>query len=319
MASRSKLTSADVERHAELLTNRLRKRARHLAGRFRKAGVEVYRLYDWDIPEVRATVDWYAGHLVAAEYTRTQTDGVEDWLGQVMAPAAAALGVPKENLHLKRRRTGGRGQRYARLDRAGRRLDVREGDLRFWVNLDDYIDTGLFADHRITRRMVGERSEGRAVLNLFAYTGSFTCYAAKAGADRTCTVDVSGRYLDWARDNLELNGLTDPRHRFVRADAWDFLAGGDDQFDLAVVDPPSFSTGGPEQPDFDVQRDHPELLEAVIRRMKRGGQIYFSSNHQRFEPDLEGLRVRSVEEITARTVPEDYRNQHVHRCFLIEV
>lgn len=312
------LTDADVARHAEHLQNRLRKRYKHLAGRFRKRGIEAFRLYDWDIPEVRATVDWYKGHLVASEYTRTQTDEVEDWLERVVMPGAEALGVPKDKVHLKRRRTGARGARYERLDRAEARFEVREGELSFLVNLDDFIDTGLFLDHRLTRARVGKECAGKTVLNLFAYTGSFTCYAAAGGAERTTTVDISGRYLDWARDNLALNGFEGREHGFVRADAADFLADTPFTYDLAIVDPPSFS-GREDGPDFDVQADHPALLAEVAQVMNPGGRIYFSTNHQRFMPNLDRLRISNWREITAETIPEDFRNPQVHRAFILEV
>ncbi len=312
---RRRLTDADVARHGELLKNRLLKRQKHLGARFRRAQVEAYRLYDWDIPEVRASVDWYAGHLVAAEYARRQTEEIEDWLAKVMAPAAEALGVPCDKLHLKKRQTGARGERYGRLARTGQRHVVKEGPLQFLVNLDDYIDTGLFADHRKTRAMVQSQSDGRAVLNLYAYTGSFTCYAAHGGAKTTTTVDLSGTYLDWTKDNLRHNKLWSDKHTLVRSDVPAFLAATRDTYDLAIVDPPSFSSEG----DFDVLRDHGDLLQDVLCVMRPGGRVYFSTNHQRFEPNFQGLRVQSIEEITQQTVPEDYRNRTMHRCFVIEV
>lgn len=304
-----------MARHAELLKNRLLKRQKHLGPRFRRAQVEAYRLYDWDIPEVRASVDWYAGHLVVAEYARRQTEEVPDWLARVIAPGAEALGVAPEQLHLKRRQTGARGERYGRLARTQTRLDVREGELVFGVNLDDYIDTGLFADHRQTRALVRADSAQRAVLNLYAYTGTFTCYAALGGATKTTTVDVSPTYLDWTKDNLRKNQLWSNRHELIQADVREFLRHTRARYDLAIVDPPSFSSVG----DLDIQRDHRDILQDVLSCMNPGGRIYFSTNHQRFEPDFDGLRVRSMDEITDQTVPEDYRNRQVHRCFLIEV
>lgn len=318
------MTPEDVERHGQMLANRVKKNHRKLAKAFERERVGAYRLYDWDIPEVRAVVDWVEGHLVVAEYERTQTADVVDYVGALARAAGEALGVPEAHLHKKQRRTQPKaGPRYPRLGESGQRLKVRERELTFWVNLDDYLDTGLFPDHRDTRRMVGERSADKRVLNLFGYTGTFTCWAAhggvgQKGAARTVTVDSSERYIEWARDNLELNELWDPsRHELVVSDVEHYLARAareDLRFDLIIVDPPSTSTRFGSR-DFDVLRDHPALLTALRHRVADGGWVLFSTNHQRFEPHLEGLPYASVEEITERTVPRDYRNRTIHRAF----
>ncbi len=309
----------DAERHAEMLANRVRKSFRRLRPAFERRAIGTFRLYDRDIPEVRATVDWYEGHLVVAEYARRQTDEIPGYVDTLARAAAAALDVPPENVHVRSRRTRpAEGERYARLGASGRFLDVREGALRFRVNLDDYLDTGLFPDHRETRALVAAESRGKRFLNLFGYTGTFTCSAAAGGASGTTTVDRSPAYLRWTRDNLERNGLWSPRHRLVASDADPFLEAavrGEPRWDLCVVDPPSFSTrrGAPA---FDVQRDHRVLLERALAVLAPRGVLFFSTNHQRFAPRLDGLR-GEVREITAATVPIDYRNRHVHRCWRI--
>src|SRR5215467_9291730 len=224
---------------AEMLGNRLRKNYRRLQVPFEREGVGAFRLYDWDVPEIRAAVDWYEGHLVVAEYEREQTRSAAGWLEAMGAAAASALGVEGGRVHLKVRRTRPRtGERYPRLGQTGERLAVRERGLRFWVNLTDHVDTGLFPDHRETR----------------------------------------------AR---------------VRAEARDFLARSGPRFGLCVLDPPSFSTRAGASP-FDVQRDHRALVLAALGALLPGGVLYFSTNHQRFEPRLEGLR---AEEITRDTAP----------------
>jgi 23S rRNA G2069 N7-methylase RlmK/C1962 C5-methylase RlmI len=195
---------------------------------------------------------------------------------------------------------------------------VREGTLRFLVNLDDFLDVGLFPDHRETRAKVAAEARGKSFLNLFGYTGSFTCAAARGGAVRSTTVDTSSTYLEWARDNLALNGLAGPQHELTRLDAREFLRRArlsGKTFDLAFVDPPSFSTKGLEGADFDVQRDHRALLDETLAVVAEGGALWFSTNHQRFTPALDGLRAT---EKTRETVPVDYRNEHVHRCWRIE-
>jgi len=309
-----------VDKHAELLANRVRKAHRKLRKAFEREGVGGYRLYDWDIPEVRAVVDRYEDHLVVGEYTRQQTEDVPDYPERLAAAVGEALGVPPEHLHARRRQTRPvAGDRYRRLGREGARIEVRERALKFWVHLDDYLDTGLFNDHRDTRAMIGDQSDGARVLNLFGYTGTFTCWAAHGGAKRTVTVDTSGPYLQWARDNLRLNGLDDPRHETVKADVAEWIASAEPgSFDLAIVDPPSFSTRFGAR-DFDVTRDHPELLARVHRLIAPGGRVLFSTNHQRFEPRLDGLLYRAIEEITEQTVPRDYRNRTIHRAWILRM
>jgi 23S rRNA G2069 N7-methylase RlmK/C1962 C5-methylase RlmI len=304
-----------------MLANRVKKTYRHLRKRFERRGVGAFRLYDRDIPEVRAVVDWYEGHLVLAEYARRQTEEIDDYLERLGAACATALEVPAERLHLKQRRTRpAEGERYpAAAGGTARRLAVREGDLSFWVNLDDHIDTGLFLDHRETRLLVRNESAGRRFLNLYGYTGSFTCHAAAGGAVRTTTVDASRTYLDWARQNLELNRLWVPaRHELVVAEVRDWLdrvRSRGERFDLALLDPPSFSDRTGSHGDLDVQRDHRELIIETLEVLGPGGILYFSTNHQRFEPDLEDLPVVSCIEITDSTVPEDFRNTQVHRAW----
>jgi 23S rRNA G2069 N7-methylase RlmK/C1962 C5-methylase RlmI len=288
-----------------MFANRVRKNFRRLHGAFERRAIGAFRLYDRDIPEIRAVADWYEGHLVVAEYEREQTG--PGWLESMSAAAAQALGVPGERVHLKRRRTG--AARYQRLAHTGKRIEVREGDLRFLVNLEDYIDTGLFADHRETRALVRSEARGALFLNLFGYTGSFTCAAARGGARSTTTVDASANYLDWARDNLLLNGVEGAE--LVRAEVGDFLqrAAGR-RWTLCLLDPPSFSDRG----GLEVQQDHRELIDRSLELLEPSGVLWFATNHQRFEPRLQGLR---CEEMTAKTVPTDYRNRAAHRSFRI--
>lgn len=308
---------AQVTRQAEMLANRVRKRFAHLARRFARQGIEAFRLYDWDIPEVRAVVDWYAGHLVVAEYERTQTGPA--WLPRMAEAAARALDVAPDHVHLKRRTTGeARGPGYGRGRTRGPALAVRERDLTFLVDLEGALDTGLFPDHRETRALVRGLARGADFLNLFCHTGSFTCAAAAGGARRTVSVDRSATHLRRARENLEVNGLWGPAHALVRADVGAFLERvrrTRERFTLIVVDPPSFFRDRVTGATFDIARDHPDLLRRVLAVASPGAVVFFSTNHRRFEPRFDGLAVRSWEEVTARTIPEDYRAHPVHRCF----
>ncbi len=311
------ITPDKIQYHAEIFGNRLRNRFAHLAKKFRKQHIDCFRLYDWDIKEIRAVVDWYAGHMVIGEYVRWQTG--EDWLPAMAQAAAVALNIPLNRVHMKRRQTNTpEGPRYQKLSAKGDRFTVRERDLSFWVNLDDYLDTGLYSDHRDTRVLIKNLAAGKDFLNLFAYTGAFTCAAAAGGAKSTVTVDRSETYLAWAEDNLQLNRLSGPQHELVKSDVPKFLvraAAEGRKFNLAIVDPPSFFKDQRDQIEFDIKESHPQLLKSVLRLMTPGGLLYFSTNHQRFEPNLGGLPVKDLTEITPKSIPEDYRNRRVHRCW----
>ena len=337
------ITPEKTKHHAEILANRVRNRFRHLSRRFKRENIDCFRLYDWDIPEVRAVVDWYAGHVVVAEYERLQTG--PDWLPKMAAAVAQALGVPPEKTHTRRRRTNTKeGPRYGgapwggiptetpsianmkigtfrrrdKIDFKKERFKVRERDLQFWVNLDDYLDTGLFSDHRDTRVIVRKLAAGKDFLNLYAYTGAFTCAAALGGAKTTVSVDRSLNYVNWTKDNLELNGLWSPQHTLVQSDVNKYLAQAQRKrrrFTLALVDPPSFFKDQNNNVSFDINEDHPELIRNVLKVMAPGSVVLFSTNHQRFEPRLEGLAVKNLIELTPKTIPEDYRNRRVHRCW----
>ena len=311
------------EKQAAMLANRVKKRYRHLRRRFERQSIDVFRLYDWDIPEIRAVVDWYAGHLVIGEYTRKQS--VPEWLPMMGEAVGRAMEVPPERVHLKERFYGkSDGDRYGRLDHTGRLIVVSERELRFYVNPWDYVDTGLFSDHRDTRRMVGEAAGGKDFLNLFCYTASFSCYAAKGGARSTVSVDRSKTAISWARRNFELNGIPESQNRLVRAHTPDFLKKAKKEnmrFDLAVVDPPSFYTRRSTGASFDIARDHPALLKSVIELMRESSVVFFSTNHQDFRPRMDGLKASGIEEITELTIPEDYvsKRKKIHRCWKISV
>ncbi|MFH1996902.1 MAG: class I SAM-dependent methyltransferase [Candidatus Omnitrophota bacterium] len=314
---RGQVTPEKAKHHARILSNRVRNRYRHFSKRFRKRGIDCFRLYDWDIPEVRAVVDWYAGHVVVAEYVRIQTD--ESYLPLLAHAVGETLGIPGDRVHFKRRQTKAKkGPRYGRMGSRGKRFEVRERDLRFWVNLDDYLDTGLYSDHRDTRVIVRDLAAGKDFLNLYAYTGAFTCAAASGGAGSTVSVDRSDTYLKWAEDNLALNGLSGRQHALIRSDVTSFLTRAyreRSRYTLAVVDPPSFFKDRNKRTSFDINRDHPDLIKSVLKVMVTGSTVFFSTNHQRFEPRLEELPAMDLTEITPRSIPEDYRNRLVHRCW----
>lgn len=314
------VTPEKAARQAEIFSNTLRKHFRHFAKKFKRQGIECFRLYDWDAPDIRIVVDWYAGHLVVGEYERLQTG--PDYLSQMASAAALALNVPPDKVHIRRRHTkAAQGPRYTKIDSSGKRFEVRERNLRFWVNLSDYLDTGLYSDHRDTRVIIAKLSPGKDFLNLFAYTGAFTCAAAAGGAKSTVTVDRSRTYLAWAKDNLALNGLEGKQHIFTRSDAITYLYNAyskGQRFSLAFVDPPSFFKDEFARVSFDINRDHPELIRNALKVMRPGSDLFFSTNHQRFEPRFENIAAKQIIKLTPKTIPEDYRNRNAHNCWHIK-
>ena len=307
---------------AELFTNRLKKRARHLRRWPTRRGITCFRIYERDIPEIPLVVDRYEDAVHITEYERPHERSLSRhsaWLQLMKATAAKTLGVPVQQVFLKKRQKRRQGDQYEKIGDQKKMRTVTEGELKFLVNLSDYVDTGLFLDHRMTRSMVRDQAQGKSFLNLFAYTGSFTVYAADGGATDTTTVDLSKNYLSWASENLKLNGLEGPQHRFVPSDSIEFLqkAVNDpkQRFDLVVVDPPTFSNSKRTEDDWDVQDQHVEMLDLVSQVLTPGGVVYFSTNFRKFKPRLAELSQFESVEISSKTVPEDFRNRKIHRCW----
>jgi 23S rRNA (cytosine1962-C5)-methyltransferase len=304
----------------EALANRVAKNQRHLGRWAQREGIEAYRLYDRDLPEFPLAIDRYADwlHIQVFEKRRPFAD---EQLTAMREALAARLAVPRAQAVLKlRRRQHGRSQ-YERLDLGMPSFTVHEHGLRFEVNLGRYLDTGLFLDHRETRQQVREQARDRRFLNLFAYTGSFTVYAAAGGARQTVTVDMSRTYQAWTRRNLVHSGLQDDaRHKLVQADVLGFLdrvAAARALFDLVVLDPPSFSNSKRMRDAFDVQRDHLALLRATARVLAPGGVLYFSNNRRGFRLDPAVSDLGEVEDISQQTLTFDFRRQPAHRCWRI--
>lgn len=286
-----------------------------------KEDVTAYRVYDADIPEFRYAVDVYGDHAHVVEYAR-RGHPRPPAEGEAIARAVAeVLGIPEDHVHRKTKAPKVWGEeQYEKVGATGRRLGVREHGLVFLVNLDDYVDTGLFLDHRETRARVRAEARGKRFLNLFCYTGAFTVHAAAGGAASTTSVDLSNTYLAWARDNLARNGLDDGRHEFLRSDVlrWLEQARGR-RYDLAVLDPPSFSASKKMARTLDVGRDHVELVAGTLDLLVPGGVLYFSTNFRGFLLDEAALRARyrglAIEELTPGSIPPDIRDRQVHRCF----
>ena len=306
----------------EMFENRLRKNQRALARWISDEEIHCYRVYDADMPEYNVAIDLYEGKWAHVQEYAAPKDVAEEAarrrLKDVLEGVGHALGVRPADTYLKQRRPHGRKTQYERLSESGVVRRVREEDYVFLVNLSDYIDTGLFLDHRITRAVLRDLAIARRFLNLFCYTGTATVAAARGGATGSISVDTSHTYLDWAAENLRVNGFDGPEHKLVRADARDFLAGDEQSYGLIFIDPPTFSNAKGKRADFDVQRDHAELIGLAARRLSPDGTIVFSCNFRRFQLDRAALSPLSVQDITAETIPPDYiRNNRIHQCFLI--
>jgi 23S rRNA (guanine2445-N2)-methyltransferase / 23S rRNA (guanine2069-N7)-methyltransferase len=239
--------------------------------------------------------------------------------GEVLAVLPEVTAVPAERIQMRTRRRTKRGEQYEKLDEQAHFHVVQEGGLKFRVNFEDYLDTGLFLDHRLTRARLRDAARGRRFLNLFAYTGTATVYAAAGGAASTTTVDMSRTYLEWAQRNLSLNGFSGAAHVFVQADcrAWlDAGARADERFDLIFLDPPTFSNSKRMAGVLDIERDHGELIAASARLLTSTGLVVFSTNAQRFHLDATLAQRFAVRDISAATLPKDFeRNPRIHRCY----
>lgn len=313
---------------AQMFANRLAKNFKRLRAWADAAHVSCYRLYDADMPEYSLAIDLYQTlpdgltWLYVQEYAAPATvdaQAARRRRGEALSVLTDVCGVPPERIRMRLRRKTPRGEQYRKLDEQATFYVVEEGGLRFRVNFDDYLDTGLFLDHRLTRGRLRAAAAGKRFLNLFAYTGAATVYAAAGRALSSTSVDLSHTYLNWAGRNLALNSLAGPRHALVRADCREWLATARQQrerFDLVFLDPPTFSNSKRMQRVLDVRRDHAALADACAPLLAPGGLLVFSTNAQRFKLD-EALRERfTVDDVSAQTLPVDFeRNPKIHRCF----
>ena len=307
----------------QMFRNRLTKVYRHVAKIARRQGVSCYRIYDHDLPEFPFCIERYEDKLYLAEYQRRHgmtEEEHEQWLESCIPTISEVLETPDDQIYYReRRRKAGRQGQYEKLSSEEDFFIAREAGLSFRINLTDYLDTGLFLDHRITRGMVREEAAGRRVLNLFCYTGSFSVYAAAGGATLVDSVDLSKTYLNWAEANIALNVAVDAgKQRFIHADVKQWLDElPAESYDLVVMDPPTFSNSKRMKDFLDIQRDHAELINKTLRAMRAGGILYFSTNYRRFQLETEKLAATSVKDITKATTPFDFQGKLFRYCYKI--
>ncbi|PNL90508.1 bifunctional 23S rRNA (guanine(2069)-N(7))-methyltransferase RlmK/23S rRNA (guanine(2445)-N(2))-methyltransferase RlmL [Aggregatibacter aphrophilus] len=304
--------------------NRLQKNIKKIEKWAKQQGLDAYRLYDADLPEYNLAVDRYADHIVVQEYAALKNIDENKARQRLLDAVNATLNVTSietNKLILKVRQKQKGTNQYEKLANKGEYFYVNEYGAKLWVNLTDYLDTGLFLDHRLTRKMLGEMAQGKDFLNLFAYTGSATVHAALGKAKSTTTVDMSNTYLNWAEQNLLLNDIEGKQHKLIQADCLQWLEKCDRQFDLIFVDPPTFSNSKRMEDSWDVQRDHIKLMTNLKRILRPNGTIVFSNNKRGFKMDfakLEELGLSAVE-ISHKTLPLDFeRNKQIHNCWLVQ-
>jgi len=317
---------------ARMFGNRLGKNLKRLQTWASRSDVSCYRVYDADMPEYAFAIDIYRTlepdltWLYVQEYAapaEIELEAVRRRRNEALSVLPEVTGVPQERIHVRTRRRNKRGEQYRKVDEQANFHFVMEGGLRFRVNFDDYLDTGLFLDHRMTRARLRDAASGKRFLNLFAYTGTATVYAAAGGAASTTTVDMSRTYLDWAQRNLSINGMTSRQHALVQADCREWLqqsAAHTARYDLIFLDPPTFSNSKRMEGVLDIERDHGSLIHACAKLLAPGGLLVFSTNAQRFKLD-DALATRyDIRDISAATLPRDFeRNPRIHRCFEIRV
>jgi 23S rRNA (cytosine1962-C5)-methyltransferase len=316
------------EEKAMMFRNRLSKVFRHLGKQARRQKVTCFRVYDHDLPEFPFCIEIYEDKLYVAEYNRRHgmdDEQHQDWLEACVGIMTSVTGIPADHVFLKlRKRKPGRLGQYQKQDSLKTEFEVNEQGLKFLVNLGDYLDTGLFLDHRVTRQMVREGSRDKKVLNLFAYTGTFSVYAAAGGAKEVVTVDLSKTYLDWAQRNFLLNGLAleevpgRPVYRFIHADVLQYLKTIEPgSFDLIILDPPTFSNSKRMDNILDIQRDHVSLINGCLHALAPGGVLYFSTNFTLFVLDKENIKASEILDYTKRTTPFDFEGRNLRFCYRI--
>lgn len=312
---------------APMLANRLRKNLKHLGRWARREEINCYRLYDADLPEYALAIDLYHGEKLWVNVQEYQAPAsiepskAAQRLRDALHSIKEVLDVDASQLFLKQRRKQKGSSQYERYDQKEQFYTVTETPIKCLINLSDYLDSGLFLDHRATRQMLGHMSKGKSFLNLFAYTGVATLHAAAGGASETLTVDMSKTYLAWAERNMALNGFTGNQHGFIHSDCLEWIKQAIQQglrYDLIFLDPPSFSNSKRMEETFDVLRDHAALIQEVSQLLSEEGVLIFSNNHRKFKMAHEALPELEITDITAKTIPEDFkRNSKIHNCWRI--
>ncbi|MBU2514067.1 bifunctional 23S rRNA (guanine(2069)-N(7))-methyltransferase RlmK/23S rRNA (guanine(2445)-N(2))-methyltransferase RlmL [bacterium] len=314
-------TTKNDDLSIEMFANRISKNLKKLKNWLEKEGIECFRLYDKDIPEFAVSIDVYNRHVNVQEYkapdsvdekkARQRMDSIRDILPKIM-------NIPKSNIFVKVRQKQKGVSQYQKQLSTGIFHEVSENGCTFLVNFTDYLDTGLFLDHRLTRELIGKMAKGKSFLNLFSYSGTATVYAAMGGATSTVSVDLSKHYINWAKKNLAINGFDDTKHRFFQSDCILWMKDNHHKYDLIFIDPPTFSNSKRLESFFEIQKDHVSLIRLASKMLTENGHIIFSNNFRKFKIDHDGLSDLIIKNITSETIPFDFeRSPKIHNCWLI--
>ena len=309
----------------QMFYNRLLKVYKHKSKQAKRLNVSCYRVYDHDLPEFPFAIELYEDKIYVAEYRRRHgmnDEEHEEWLQQSFKIISKVLQLPEENFYSRERKklSHRENQQYEKQNFAQQFLTIQENGLKFLINLTDYLDTGLFLDHRITREMVRKESNSKKVLNLFCYTGSFSVYAAAGNATTVTSVDLSKTYLEWAKDNFAINQFKDEKkYFFIHADVMQYLKTlKPNSFDLIIIDPPTFSNSKRMKDFFDVQKDHVLIINDALKALSKDGIIYFSTNFSKFILDEKNILASLIQNITKATTPFDFEGKINRYCFKIK-
>lgn len=306
----------DGEDKTSILANSIRKNYRHLRKWAKRTNTDCFRLYDQETRCLPVTIDFYAGKYHVNYYGKADNEAPpEAIVEEVIAALCLILEAPHESIYFKTRARTKQTRQYEKKGEAKEFFQVLEYGVKFHINLNDYLDTGLFLDHRETRQIVAKEAKGKRLLNLFAYTCAFSVQAAIHGATYTKSVDMSNTYIDWGKANFKLNGIPSMHHEVVRADCLKFLKEETQIYDVIVIDPPTISRSKKMDGLFEIQQDYPFLIENALQLLSPKGVIFFSTNARKFSFDNKFLC--KVQEITTKTLPLDFKDTKIHRCWKI--
>jgi len=324
----TKLNAPEGQKHAlpetaQMVANRIKKNFKKLKSWINKENINAYRVYDADIPEYAVAIDVYNEHINIQEYKAPNTipeKKTKKRLDDAVLGAQVALNIKNDKVHIKTRQKQSSNNQYEKRVVDGDNIIVHEQNRKYIVNLEKYLDTGLFIDHRWIRSYIQENSQDKAFLNLFSYTGSVTVAAALGGASKTTSVDSSKTYLAWAKDNYRINKMDIYNHKLIRSDVLEYISGCNQKFDLIFVDPPTYSNSHSRETDWDVQRDHKQLLLACKRLLNSGGEIIFSNNYRKFVLDDDLSHYFSITDLTYKSISPDFQKSKIKRvCYLLKV
>jgi len=310
---------ADGEDKTSPLKNCIRNNYRHIRKFGKRTGTNCFRVYDREIHHYALAIDFYDGKFAVQYFSRSwePDDPPQELVNEVNETLKAIFSCPEENIYWRTRFKREKTEQYEKTGSSQDFFTVQEYGVKFQINLLDYLDTGLFLDHRETRQIVARMAKDKRLLNLFSYTASFSVHAAAKGASFTKSVDMSNTYSAWAKENFIRNGLSLENNEIVRADCLKFLEDEDEKYDIIVIDPPTISRSKKMDQMFDIQKDYIFLIESALKLLNKGGVIFFSTNSRRFVLDKDYLPDCTIEEISAKTIPEDFHRAKIHRCWKI--